>query len=145
MSNQPLLLVCLNKREFSGVFIRQLLNRINAPYSILLWRHRLLRADFCEVCLVCGLESLRCLIELLLAYFLSSQSGIQILNILLIACVFARFWQEFLGCGLSFECVGRIPFYRRVLPRQRDLFFCGSFSERLLRIQDRLLATQIIG
>ena len=91
------------------------------------------------------LQSLRCLIELLLTDFLSSQSGIQILNILLIACVFARFWQEFLGCGLCFECVGSVPFCCGVLPRQRDLFFSGSFSERLLRIQDPLLATQIIG
>ena len=90
-------------------------------------------------------QPFRGLVVLFLTDFLSSQSGIQILNILLIACVFARFWQEFLGCGLCFECVCRIPFCRRVLPRQRDLFFCGSFSERLLRIQDRLLATQIIG
>lgn len=90
------------------------------------------------------LQSLRCLIELLLTDFLSSQSGIQILNILLIACVFTRFWQELLGCGLCFERIGRIPFCRRVLTRQRELFFCGSFSERLLRIQNRLLATQLI-
>ena len=68
------------------------------------------------------LQSLRCLIELLLTDFLSSQSGIQILNILLIACVFARFWQEFLGCGLRFECVGSVPFCSGILTCKFEVF-----------------------
>ncbi|SAB67734.1 Uncharacterised protein [Enterobacter hormaechei] len=93
---------------------------------------------------MCCFQSFRCLIELLLAYFLRSQCGFQILNILLIAGVFTRFWQEFLGCGLRFECVGRIPFCSGVLAGLCDLGQSRALPKRLLGIKHGLLSAEFL-
>lgn len=89
-------------------------------------------------------QSLRCLIELLLTDFLRSQSGIQILNILLIAGVFSRFWQELLGCRLRLNGIGRIPFLCSILPGLCDLGLSRTFPKRLLGIEHSLLAAEFL-
>mgnify|MGYP000181209894 CR=1 FL=1 len=109
-----------------------------------MWADSLIGTDFRKVGLVGCFQSLRCLIELLLTDFLRSQSGIQILNILLIAGVFSRFWQELLGCRLRLNGIGRVPFFGRILTGKCYLLFGGTFPERLLRIQDCLLTAQLI-
>lgn len=139
-----MLLVCLNKREFTGIFIRQLLHRIHTASSFLLWAYSLIGTYFRKIGLVSCFQSLRCLIELLLTYFLRSQSGIQVLNILLIAGVLAGLRKKFLRCSLSLNGVGRVPFFGRILTGKCYLLFGGSFPERLLRIQYGLLAAQLV-
>ncbi len=90
------------------------------------------------------LQSLGCLIELFLTDFLRSQSGIQILNILFIVGVFARFWQEFFCCDLGFDRVGRIPFGCSILAGFGDLGLSRALPKRLLGIKNGLLSAKFL-
>jgi hypothetical protein len=84
----------LNKREFPGVLVSQLLNRVNSTASCCALLP--VEPDFREVSLVRCLQSFRGLVVLLLADFLRSQRRIQILNILFIAGVLSRFREKLL-------------------------------------------------
>lgn len=142
VSNEPLLLVCLDKRELPGVLVSQLLNWVNSADRFLLWRYGLISTDFRKVGLVGRFQPFRCLIELLLTDFLRSQRRIQILNILFVTGVLSRFREKLLCCSFSLNGVGSVPFFSCILTSQSYLLFGGTFSKRLLRSQDGLLAAQ---